>query len=239
MRKIMGVGFVTALATLGIAVPAMAWGGSKILPNTCGVDFVLNNEGGGNWKLWQTEGNTTLWSATVPANKAHPFLTVGTAAKDGGFHTVTYHVANAANLNDGHVTYTQEELNCSGAAGPAGPKGNTGPKGDKGADGAKGATGDKGPAGPVGPKGDKGDAGATGLTGIQGPPGVGLPGPKGDAGPAGPAGTPGAPGAKGAPGVAGKKATNPKCCCVKKKPKPRRPPSKNPHHILPPGHLAG
>lgn len=120
-----------------------AWEGAKWLPNTCGADLVARPAEGNWWVKVSDESGTLYESSDIPA-ESYTFvspLTVGGFSNDADFHRVTYEVANAANHQDGHVSYTQRQANCFGRSGPAGPAGPAGPPG----------VGTQGPAGPPGP----------------------------------------------------------------------------------------
>lgn len=151
-------------ATLAFAQSALAWNGATWTKNTCGADLVTPAEGSGSWGIWETdETGATIYSATLSATKAHA-VTIGGWTKDAGLHTITYHVANAANHADGHVAYSQEQLNCAALVGPAGPKGDPGTPGTPGKDGAPGTPGTNG-------AGTPGTPGTPGTDGQPGEPG--------------------------------------------------------------------
>lgn len=143
---------VAVVAFFSLVGQALAWKGAAWTKNTCGADLVTPAEGSGSWGIWETdETGATIYSATLSATKAHA-VTIGGWTKDAGYHVVTYHVANAANHADGHVAYSQEQLNCAALVGPMGPAGPSGPQGPPG-DAGKGTPGGSGPAGPEGQPG--------------------------------------------------------------------------------------
>lgn len=151
---------IIVVALASTAAVALAWSGSTWTKNTCGADLTTPAEGSGSWKVWVTDDTgATLYSNTLPATKAHAFVAVGGWSNDAGFHVVTYRVANAANLNDGLVTYSQEQMNCSAKVGPVGPQGPPGPPGKDG-------VGTGGAPGPAGPAGKDGLDGSTSHTSI-------------------------------------------------------------------------
>jgi len=189
---------------------ALAWGGSQWFPDTCGAEVSTPKEGGGSWRITVTEGATVVFTGTVPATYAFDRLGVGIFAADAGLHTYKFTIANAADANDGKVSYTKSQINCVAPAGAKGDKGDrgadgtNGAKGDTGSQGAVGSTGAAGANGSVGAQGERGATGATGVAGVAVVAGangsVGAAGKPGASGKRGKAGKAGKPGARGKAG---------------------------------------